>query len=144
MKNHFRPDYSSCHVVCYDSKTEPVWDFNANQSGYQPGKNSYANKVDTPYRDASAASITASALLELSTLTTSGNYKETAVKMLESLSSATYLAQPGTNAGFLIKHCVGSIPHQVEIDVPLVYADYYYIEALHRYGRLQVGKGIVE
>lgn len=207
MKNHFRPDYSSYHVVCYDPKTGgvvaretaqgyadnstwsrgqawavygftmcyretgdprflkmavgladyflknlpadqvPVWDFNANEKGYQPGKNSYAHQVNTPYRDASAAAITASALLELSTFTqgrVSRGYKESAVKMLQSLSSETYRATAGTNADFLIKHCVGSIPHQVEIDVPLVYADYYYIEALHRYRRLQAGKGILE
>ena len=207
LKNHFRPDYSSYHVVCYDSKTGevvaretaqgyadnstwsrgqawavygytmcyretgdprflkmatgladyyiknlpadqvPLWDFNANQSGYQPGKNSYANKVTTPHRDASAAAITASALLELSTFTegrASRNYKEKAVKMLESLSSDAYRAKTGTNADFVIQHCVGSIPHQVEIDVPLVYADYYYIEALHRYGRMQAGKGRFE
>lgn len=207
MKNHFRPDHSSYHVVCYDSKTGeviaretaqgyadnstwsrgqawaiygftmcyretgdprflkmatgladyfiknlpadqiPVWDFNANEKGYEPGRNSYANNVKTLYRDASAAAITASALLELGTFTqdrASRDYRKTAVKMLQSLSSETYRARPGTNAGFIIKHCVGSIPHQTEIDVPLVYADYYYIEALDRYRRLQAGKGIFD
>jgi hypothetical protein len=53
--------------------------------------------------------------------------------MLHSLASPDYRAQLGENANFLIKHCVGSIPHNSEIDKPLVYADYYFLEALARY-----------
>ncbi|GAB3014300.1 glycoside hydrolase family 88 protein [Niabella terrae] len=205
MKHHFRSDYSSYHVVCYDSTTGkvqtretaqgyadnstwsrgqawaiygytmvyretgdkrflqmaqgladyfinsktlpedkiPLWDFNANQPGFTPGVRSYANQVEKPYRDASAAAITASALLELSTYTSgspSQHYKAAAVSMLRSLGSDQYRAQRGSNGNFIIKHCVGSIPHHSEIDVPLVYADYYFIEALLRLDRLKKGK----
>jgi hypothetical protein len=40
------------------------------------------------------------------------------------------------NKYFILDHSVGSIPHGVEIDVPLVYADYYFLEALYRKGQL--------
>lgn len=56
--------------------------------------------------------------------------------MLQSLSSAAYRAPVGTNGDFLLMHCVGSIPHRSEIDEPLVYADYYFLEALTRYNKL--------
>ncbi|WP_253256129.1 hypothetical protein [Formosa algae] len=52
--------------------------------------------------------------------------------MLNALSSNKYRAKIGENKHFLLKHSVGSIPHNNEIDVPLNYADYYYIEALIR------------
>ncbi len=85
-------------------------------------------------RDASAAAITACALLELSTLAENGGkYFNYAEKILKSLSSDTYLAAPGTNEGFILMHSTGSLPHGSEIDVPLNYADYYYLEGLHRY-----------
>ena len=51
---------------------------------------------------------------------------------MNSLSSAPYKAEVGTNGGFILKHSVGSIPHGSGIDVPLNYADYYYLEALVR------------
>lgn len=57
--------------------------------------------------------------------------------MLESLSGNEYLAKPGANSGFILKHSVGSFPHNSEIDVPLIYADYYFLEALLRYQKLK-------
>ncbi|MNY69801.1 hypothetical protein D3C86_2077980 [compost metagenome] len=57
--------------------------------------------------------------------------------MLKSLSGDDYLAKPGTNSGFILKHSVGSLPHKSEIDVPLIYADYYFLEALLRYQKLK-------
>ena len=51
---------------------------------------------------------------------------------MASLASPEYTAEPGTNGRFILKHSVGSIPHNSEIDVPLNYADYYYLEALKR------------
>ena len=42
------------------------------------------------------------------------------------------MAKNGENGHFLLLHSVGSIPHGNEVDVPLNYADYYYIEALLR------------
>lgn len=105
----------------------PYWDFNA---------------PDIPYalRDASAAAIMASAFIELSTLTKKPDYAEayleTARRQLLTLGSDEYLACPGENAGFLLKHCVGNMPENGEIDVPLSYADYYFLEALVRYSGL--------
>ncbi len=113
----------------------PYWDFNANDSGYVPSVASYANQMPVKYRDASAAAITASALLELSTYL-GGNgekYKKTAITILHSLSGSAYRAKIGENGDFILKHSVGSIAHDAEIDVPLVYADYYFLEALSRY-----------
>jgi hypothetical protein len=56
--------------------------------------------------------------------------------MLKSLSNTTYKAAPGTNGGFIIQHGVGHMPNKTEIDVPLTYGDYYYIEAMIRYKAL--------
>ena len=121
--------------VCY-------WDFNANQNGYTPGARSKAPMTPANYRDVSAAAITASALLELSTFAGERGkvYKDVAVKILHALSSDVYRASLGGNGGFLLKHSVGSIAHGSEIDVPLVYADYYYGEALNRDKSLLDGK----
>ena len=85
-------------------------------------------------RDASAASVTASALIELSTLVEDGQvYFDYAEKLLKSLSSDAYLAKVGTNQGFILMHSTGSLPNGSEIDTPINYADYYYLEALARY-----------
>jgi chondroitin AC lyase len=115
----------------------PYWDFNAGQQGYTPGINSNALKVNGQYRDVSAAAITASALFELSNYAGSkgSSYRKAAIEMLHTLSTPVYRAKPGTNGNFLLMHSVGSIPHGGEIDAPLVYADYYYLEALLRYNK---------
>lgn len=101
----------------------PYWDFNA-------------PKIPNEPRDASAAAIIASALIELDGYTDK-NYLEMSEKMLVSLSSDDYMAPVGENNSFILKHSVGSIPHNNEIDVPLNYADYYFIEALLRYKELK-------
>jgi chondroitin AC lyase len=116
-----------------------VWDFNANEAGYVPGIKSKANKATEKYRDASAAAITASALFELSTYSKgkkAKEYFEAAKQILHSLASSSYRAKEGTNANFMLMHSVGSIPHNSEVDVPLIYADYYFVEALTRYNQL--------
>ena len=185
MKNHYRPDYSSWHVIDYDSSTGVVlkkrthqgaantsawsrgqaWGFYGFVTMYRATKdkryldfakktaNFMLNHPDMPEdlvpywdfdapqqplakRDASAAAITASGLMELGLYTTGvekEKYLQAATKMLSSLSSDTYRAKPGENGGFLIKHCVGALPLNSEIDVPLIYADYYFLEALKRY-----------
>lgn len=115
------------------------WDFNANQAGYNPGIRSNANNVSDRYRDASAAAVTASALFELSTYVKDQKSKEyfnTAKQILHSLGGTAYRAKEGQNANFILMHSVGSIPHNSEIDVPLIYADYYFVEALARYNQL--------
>jgi len=53
-------------------------------------------------------------------------------KIFDSLSSENYRAEVGTNGGFILRHSVGSLPHNSEVDVALNYADYYYLEALKR------------
>jgi len=58
---------------------------------------------------------------------------DAATQMIESLSSHAYRAKQGENGGFLLKHSTGALPQNSEIDVPLVYADYYFLEALKRY-----------
>ena len=103
----------------------PLWDYNAPDSPQTP-------------RDASAASVTASALIELSTLAENGQaYFDYAERLLKNLSSPAYLAQPGENQGFILKHSTGSLPNGSEIDTPINYADYYYLEALERYMKVK-------
>ena len=108
-----------------------------------PGVRSNANNVVINYRDASAAACTASALLELSTYVKGSQrtkYQEAAKAILHALGSKKYRAALGENACFVLMHCTGAIPQNSEIDVPLTYADYYFLEALHRYDRLLDGK----
>lgn len=64
-------------------------------------------------------------------------YKATADKIMNSLSSPVYRALVGTNGNFLLMHSVGSIPHKAEIDKPLNYADYYFLEAMTRKAGLE-------
>ena len=112
----------------------PYWDFNAGQEGYVPDWKYDPDRFKVVPRDASAAAIAASAFLELATyVPNEDTYYDAAVKILKSLSSPAYRAVPGTNNNFILMHSVGSIPHGQEIDVPLVYADYYFLEALNRY-----------
>lgn len=121
------------------------WDFNAHQPGYTPGVRSNARNLATNYRDVSAAAITASALFELSTFVEgakSEKYYNAAVDIVHALGSSKYRAKEGENGNFILKHSVGAIPHNNEIDVPLVYADYYFVEALVRYNALLDGKSI--
>jgi unsaturated chondroitin disaccharide hydrolase len=100
----------------------PYWDFKA------PG-------IPREPRDASAASIAASAMIELSRLLPPGadarHYRQSALQILESLCSPEYLRDPVTSMGTL-NHAVGNKPGNTEIDVSLVYGDYYFVEALVR------------
>ena len=104
----------------------PYWDYN------KPGEE----------RDASAGAILASGLLELSTYggKNAKNYYNTAVTILESLSKPPYKAELGKNNHFILQHSVGHKLGNSEIDVPLVYADYYYLEGLLRYQALNKKK----
>jgi unsaturated chondroitin disaccharide hydrolase len=83
----------------------------------------------------------ASALRELSQYVDTLKDKEylgVAETQLRTLASPEYIAGPGENGDFILKHSVGSLPANSEVDVPLTYADYYFIEALLRYrGLLQ-------
>lgn len=101
----------------------PYWDFNA------PG-------IPAAARDVSAGAIICSALLELSGYVngkTAKTYYTAAETMLRALCSPAYRAATGENGGFILKHGVGNYPRNADIDVPLIYADYYYLEAMLRY-----------
>jgi hypothetical protein len=110
----------------------PYWDFNVNDPGLTPEWDYNPSSFKAVPRDASAAAILCSALFELSKYadTKGEKYNKAATKILQSLASPDYLALEGKNRYFILNHSVGSIPHGVEIDVPLVYADYYFLEAL--------------
>jgi unsaturated chondroitin disaccharide hydrolase len=92
-------------------------------------------KIPNAPRDSSAAAIICSALLELRgyvDAATAAGYTTFAEAQLRSLASPAYLAEPGTNGGFLLKHATGNHPKNSEIDTPLNYGDYYFLEALIR------------
>ncbi|TDG36294.1 glucuronyl hydrolase [Pedobacter changchengzhani] len=185
MKNHFRPDYSSYHVVNYNPKTGEVvqkrtaqgysdssawargqaWglygytmvyretkdkkyldqanhiaEFMLNNPNmpkdYIPYWDFNAPNIPNAYRDASAAAVMASGLLELYKYNTGAKAKKyytVAETVIKNLSSPTYKAEIGTNGGFILKHSVGHFPGNGQVDVPLTYADYYFIEAMMRY-----------
>jgi hypothetical protein len=104
----------------------PYWDFDAPAIPDEP-------------RDVSAAAVTASALYELSMYDKerSGLWRERADRIVENLS-ANYLAPAGGARGFLLLHSTGSKAANSEVDVPLVYADYYFLEALLRKRNLEL------
>jgi rhamnogalacturonyl hydrolase YesR len=188
LKNHFRPDGSSYHVIAYgengevlkkgthqgyadesawargqawalygyidmyretkDKKyleqAEKIADFYLNNPNLPKDKIPYwdfnAPNIPNEERDASAGAITTSALFELSTYVgkaKSKTYFDAAEMMLESLTTPAYKANLGENNHFILKHSVGAKPLKSEIDVPLVYADYYFLEGLLRYQRLK-------
>ena len=95
----------------------PYWDFS-----------------QTDYKDASAAAIIACGLLrmwELRGCPLGDPAHQKAERIIRTLASPEYLAKPRTNGGFLLRHGVGNLPGNSEVDVPLTYADYYFLEALN-------------
>lgn len=104
----------------------PYWDFDAPD-------------IPAALRDASAGAIICSAFLELTGYVKgkeSKRFLKAAETQILALSSPSYRAKLGENGCFILKHSVGALPLKGEIDVPLTYADYYYIEALMRYKKL--------
>ena len=107
----------------------PYWDFDAPEIPNAP-------------RDASAGALNASALYELSLYSTNGtSYRKTADKLLSNLINH-YRSPVGENKGFLLLHSTGHKTANSEIDVPLSYADYYFMEALLRHHKLKQGKSL--
>ena len=105
----------------------PYWDYNAPNIPNEP-------------RDASAAAITASALFELSKYSTNGKYyRNMADKILYNLTHS-YRSKIGESKGFILLHSTGHKPNNSEIDVPINYADYYYLEALLRAQKIREKK----
>ncbi len=189
LEHHFLPDYSTYHVVSFDTVTgmphikqthqgafdESLWSRGQawglygfvlmhRETGYQryldyatglanllidhenmpddgiPYWDYLAPGIPGTSRDASAAAIMASALIELSTMVEgelSEKFLATAEKQLTTLASQDYLAEPGTNGFFVLKNSVGHFRANSEVDVPLTYADYYFTEALLRYKELK-------
>ena len=157
-------DVANYLLITEDNMPEdmiPLWDFDVVEfANNETEMVKLFNDKDAmlPYteiRDVSSASIIASALYELYWYTKDELYKSKADKMIESLSKAPYRAEVGTNGGFIFKHSVGSLPHSVlniqagrtkdhNIDVPLNYADYYFLEALLRKGRVEKGENPIK
>ena len=196
MRNHFRPDYSTFHVVNYSEKDGRIIGRQTAQGladdsswargqawglyGYtmmyrQTGDSRYLDqavhigqylmnhpklpKDKVPYwdynapaskttpRDASAAAIMASAYIELSQFVEDGalsaKFLRLAEQILTSLSGKAYTAKLGKNANYVLMHSTAHFPKGM-FDTPLVYADYYYVEALMRYKRLLQGRPVVD
>jgi unsaturated chondroitin disaccharide hydrolase len=193
MQNHFRPDYTSYHVVVYDTATGKKikgithqgfsdssmwargqsWAIYGFTMVYRETKDQrfldFAQKVTDVYlknlpddgipywdfnapdipnapKDASAAAVTASALLELSTFVKDSakavDYRQKGERMLQSLSTPAYQSRNINNA-FLL-HSTGHKPNGGEIDASIIYADYYYVEALLRLKKISEGKSIYD
>ncbi|PXY39218.1 glucuronyl hydrolase [Flavobacterium cheongpyeongense] len=191
MQNHFRPDYTSYHVVVYDKKTGKkikatthqgysdssmwargqAWAIYGYTMVYRETKDlkflDFAQKVSRVYldrlpqdlipywdfddpaipntpKDASAAAVVASALLELSTYTSDPvlkkEYFDKAENMLKELSE-NYQSKDKNSACLL--HSTGHKPAGSEIDYSIIYADYYYVEALLRYKKLLQGESLL-
>ncbi len=105
----------------------PYWDFNA------PG-------IPNEPRDASSGAIMASALIELSQYVDPEFSKKCisiAEDQIRSLSSPAYRATEGSNGNFILMHSVTSKPKNLEVDNPLAYADYYFLEAMLRLKAIQ-------
>jgi rhamnogalacturonyl hydrolase YesR len=192
LKNHFRPDFSTWHVIGYNPNTGAVEKKNTHQGFnddsawargqgwaiygytmcYRYTKNPIylkqaqnvagfilnnknlpkdlipywdfdAPKIPNEPRDASAAAVIASALFELSTYTKSENYFNEASQIVNTLATK-YSFKKGEGKGFILDHSTGSKPHNSEIDVPLSYADYYYLEALTRANRLKNEQTVIQ
>ena len=183
MKNHYREDFSSYHLVDYDPETGAVlgkqtvqgyaddsawargqawglygytmvYRFTKEQDmldqaiaiaeyisprlpkDYVPFWDFDAPDIPNDVRDASSGSLIASALIELSTYVDAekaARYLAVAENTLRELASERYLAKEGEQYGFILKHSTGSKPGNSEVDVPLTYADYYFLEALLRW-----------
>jgi rhamnogalacturonyl hydrolase YesR len=184
LKNHFRADNSSYHVLCYDEDGDVIAKKThqgaADESAWSRGQawglygytvmyretgdpkyleqaQKIANfminhpnlpKDKIPYwdfskpgeeRDASAGAITSSALFELADYSKrklKNQYRAVATQMLTSLTTPAYKAKLGENNNFLLMHSTGHKPGNSEVNTPIVYADYYFLEALHRYKNL--------
>lgn len=192
IAHHFRPDYTTFHVVDYDQKTglparkhtaqgfsdESAWARGQAWALYgftmmfrETEDDVYLAQAENiarmllkrlpedgipywdfdctaiPYtcKDASAAAIMASAFVELAAYTADRGLSKKCEKMsltqLRTLASDEYMCkEPGKNGCFLLRHSVGNLtggPNRgiMEVDAPLSYADYYFLEALLRWDR---------
>ena len=118
----------------------PYWDFNVGEEGFNPDFKYNPFDYRRIPRDVSAACVVASALFELcgyvSKIDHKRIYYDAAIKILNNLSTDCYRAKENENHNFILKHSVGNFPGNNEVDVPLIYADYYFLEALVRYNKM--------
>lgn len=119
------------------------WDFRAADSTFQSPWNYDPSHHKEILRDVSAAAVVASGLLELSTYVpeVDNDYFKVAEKIITALQT-TY-RNTGDRHHFILNHSVGDYPRGTEIDVPLIYADYYFLEALVRYNRIVEKKPVI-
>ena len=179
LKNHFRADNSSYHVIDYNPESGEVVKRNTHQGlahesawsrgqawglygytvAYRYTKNSvyldqairiaefiyahdnmpedfipywdYDVKGSDEPRDVSAAAVAASGLLELQNYVPEQKEKYVgwAQKTLSSIGADKYKLD---TPPFFLQHSTGSVPGKFEIDSPIIYAEYYYVEALMR------------
>ncbi len=97
----------------------PYWDFDD------------PNIPDAP-RDVSAGAIVASALIELYQFTKDSTYLKYSEKVVRNLKSKEYILPANLDAPFILNHSTGNWPKDDEVDEPIVYADYYFLETLLR------------
>ena len=97
----------------------PYWDFNDTSIPNAP-------------RDVSAATVMASALIELYTITKNEAYLNYSNKVINTLSSEKYILGESVNGPFIFDHSTGNWPKKDEMDQPIIYADYYFLETLLR------------
>lgn len=135
--------YRETGLDSYLVQAQNIADFLIRHPNLPEDKISYwdydAPDIPDASRDASAGTIMASALIELSSYAgkeKGEEYLRIDERQLRTLASAEYMATIGENGNFILKHSIGSLPGNSEIDVPLPYVDYYFIEALSRYNRL--------
>jgi len=103
----------------------PYWDLDA------PG-------IPNEPRDASAAAVFASALIELYQFTNDTTYLEFSDRIMAALTSSKYVIHNHTSVPFILDHSTGNWPKQDEIDEPISYADYYFLEAILRRKKLKI------
>ncbi|RCS26565.1 glucuronyl hydrolase [Polaribacter sp. WD7] len=102
----------------------PYWDFDAPNIPNEP-------------RDVSAAAIVASALIELYGYTNNESYLNYSKKVLNSLQSKNYILAENVKAPFILNHSSGDWSKRAEMDEPIVYGDYYFLEALTRLKKIK-------
>lgn len=181
LKNHFREDNSSYHVVVYDTVSGGVkskvthqgfndnsawargqawgiygftmcYRYTQNPKYLEQAEQSAAfylqhaklpvdgipywdfddPKIPNAVKDVSAATIVASALVELSMYTNNDAYLEYSKKVLNSLKSEEYIIPLDKEAPFILKHSTGNWPKKDEMDGPIVYGDFYFLELMLR------------
>ena len=181
LKNHFRSDNSTWHVVVYDTIAGSVKDklthqgF-SNESSWARGQgwaiygytmayrytkdiaylkqaeataNFFMNHKNLPEdgipywdfndpsipnapKDVSAATLVASGLVELYRFTKNEAYLNYSKKVVNSLKSTDFILDDTVKGPFVLNHSTGNWPKNDEVNEPIVYADYYYLETILR------------